>query len=141
MLMKYIIYNRKKKNGSPHRLPFLLSLSTIFCIFIITSQSFATSSVINAWFRLVPAENTLRVIPTCRSRKKIHIRYEIIATKSGESGQSQTRQGGEMLLLPGKKQALSQLQYDLGKDNQYRFSMRIFAPNSPVTEISTQYPR
>ena len=139
--MKHIIYNRKQKNGSPRRLPFFLSCLTVFHILIFPSQGFAATAAIDAWFRLVPEENTLLVIPTCRSKKKIRIRYEIIASKSGGSGQSQTRQGGEMLLLPGKAQTLSRLQFGLEKDDQYSFSMRIFAPNSPVTEITTQYPR
>ena len=119
---------------------FIFLFSTLSLISIPMSTEANNLNPIKAWFKFVPGDNSLLVLPMCRAGKDSNIYYEISALKIGPSGRSSNAQSGQLFLPSQQNVSLSRLQFGLTAGNHYQFTIRVLINSKLITTVTANYP-
>lgn len=62
----------------------------------------------------------------------LHLRYELLTSKQGQSGTSQNTQSGSVMLAPNRKTILSQITFNVIPADHYQVHLRLLDSNNHV---------
>jgi hypothetical protein len=80
------------------------------------------------------------VTPHVESQSARRLRYEVVSSKRGASGRSETRQAGEFDVACCKPVALSRLGFSLGPEEHCRVTVKLFADGKLIAETAAEFP-
>jgi hypothetical protein len=83
--------------------------------------------------------NTLSVIAWCSAERKGRFRYALITKKTGHAGNATTRQTGIFNLTTEIRAELCNLKYTIQPEDQFHFTLKIFADETVVAEINREF--
>lgn len=82
----------------------------------------------------------LTMAPHIRAPAGSALRYEMVAAKSGASGNTSTRQGGQVRVDDSQTAALSKVSLSLDPDSRCTVSIKVFEGATLVAEGAFTYP-
>lgn len=83
----------------------------------------------------------LTVVPVITAPAGSRLRYEMISTKQGHSGKSNTSQGGAIVVGADGSAALSTLRLGVSADDRYQITVKVFDGSKLVAEDALRYPQ
>lgn len=86
-------------------------------------------------------ENQLVLSPRIAARPGETLRYEIVATKVGRSGKSNTSQSGRVVVDASGSALLSTLRLGVVADDRCSIAVKVFDGQKLVAEQTLQYPQ
>ena len=83
----------------------------------------------------------LTVIPHVQAAAGAVLRYEIVSTKQGSAGKSDTRQSGKVAVGEAGSAKLSTLKLGVSPQDRYSISVKVFDGTKLVAEKVLNYPQ
>lgn len=85
--------------------------------------------------------NTLTVVPHIAAATGARLRYEVVSSKRGSAGKSNTTQSGSVSVGADGSAKLSTLSLSLGPKDKYVVTVKVFAGTRLVAEEVLRYPQ
>lgn len=96
---------------------------------------------VRAWIATEPTPQGVRVKPYVQATGgMLHLRYELLSTKHGVTGNSNSRQSGPVMVACCDPRLLAQLQLSVQPGEHYTLALRLFDNRSLVAEAQIIYP-
>lgn len=117
---------------------FMLRLLPILLIFA------AATALADEGYRLriaASAQHGVLTLTPYASGPAGKLRYEVRASKEGQSGKASSAQSGQVDLAAGRESALSTLSFELRSDNRYVVSVRLLKGDAVLAEAAFRYPQ
>jgi hypothetical protein len=86
-------------------------------------------------------DNKLTVAPRVAAPVGARLRYEMVSTKVGAAGKSNTSQSGRVVVDASGTAALSALKLGVGPQDRYSISVKVFEGQKLVAEQTLQHPQ
>jgi len=83
----------------------------------------------------------LIVVPVVAGPAGSRVRYEMVSSKQGPAGKSNTRQSGGVTVGADGSAKLSTLSLGVGADDRYLISVKVFDGGKLVAEDALRYPQ
>lgn len=84
---------------------------------------------------------TLNVAPIVSAPAGAKLRYEVTTTRTGRSGNSNSRQSGNVQVGDGGKASLSQVSVNVGPQDRYEVHVEVFEGERIVAAKTLRHPR
>ena len=92
------------------------------------------------WIETAVEDGRLLAVPRVQAGHDAHFDYELVSSKLGRAGSSDTRQSGSVRLAQGEDRSLTRLRLSVGTDDKYTLSLRVYEGGKLVGEDSVTYP-
>jgi thin aggregative fimbriae synthesis protein len=93
------------------------------------------------WLDTSTSGRTLIVVPHIVAPAAARLRYEIVSTKRGRSGKSDTRQSGTIAVDAQGSGTFAKLSLGVDADDRYTIAVKVYDGVKLVAEQSVDYPR
>ncbi len=119
-----------------------LLATTLLCAAHLYAEEIVTSEVeLKLWADVSSTGNIWTIVPHLRHPAGQQLRYEILASKKGRSGQSLTRQSGQVPSTDQGDFALATLSLGIPPDENCEVDVRVFDQNRQVADLKLTLPR
>ncbi|MEN8177690.1 MAG: curli-like amyloid fiber formation chaperone CsgH [Pseudomonadota bacterium] len=93
-----------------------------------------------AWLEKSYDGERLVVAAYVEAAHAVKLNYKLVSSKSGKSGNSNTKQAGSVTVADGETHRLMQLRLGVNKQDRYDLKLQVFEQGQLVAEDSLSYP-
>lgn len=113
---------------------------TLFSIVLALSSALASEPGYELILGAEMRGGTLTITPVLTAPANQRVRYDVVVTRSGRSGKSDSRQGGDVTVGANGTTALSQLSISVSEGDRYEVSVRVYDAARLVAERAFRHP-
>lgn len=107
---------------------------------LLSTAAAGGDSSVRAWIATEPTPQGVRVVPYAQAQEAHRLRYELISTKEGASGRSNSRQAGQVAVDCCEPKALVQLRLSVQPGERYTLTLKVFDNGTLVAEDRIIFP-
>jgi curli production protein len=96
---------------------------------------------LQVWLDTVPGTQPSVVVPYVQSRVDDTVHYRLSAVRQGRGGSSAIRQSGDVRLRANKPTALTRFSLSVGRQDQCRIELILYADGKPAGAYQFECPR
>jgi hypothetical protein len=112
----------------------------LFSMFIALSSALASDPGYELTLGTEMRGGTLTVAPVLTAPANKRLRYDVVVTRSGRSGNSDSRQGGNVTVGANGTAGLSQVSISVGEGDRYDVSVKVYDGARLVAEKTARQP-
>lgn len=110
-------------------------------LFTFGSSAMATQLSVRLWTEVTHEGDLWKVIPRVEAAAGSALRYEIVAKKTGHSGNSNTRQSGNLAVGSDGTGTLASLRIGVGAEDSCDIDVKVYAGSEVVANLTLRLPR
>src|SRR5688572_16231686 len=110
-------------------------------LFLAATTAKADEASYKLWVNSKVEGGTLTVAPRITAPAGAQLRYEVISSKQGSSGQSNSSQSGNVTAGPDGSAKLSTLSVSVGPQDKYVLTVKVFEGAKLVAEEVLRHPK
>ena len=114
--------------------------TALFSLFLTASAALANEPGYHLRVNSKLEAGTLTVAPQITAPAGAELRYEVISSKQGSSGKSNSSQSGNVTAGPDGSAKLSTLSVNVGPQDKYVLTVKVFEGGKLVAEEVLRYP-
>ena len=117
-------------------------MKALFCLLLATTST-AMANAPGYQLRLDSKVegSTLTVVPHIAAATGARLRYEVVSSKQGSAGKSNTSQSGTVTVGPDGSAKLSSLSLSAGPSDRYVITVKVYAGVELVAQETLRYPQ
>jgi hypothetical protein len=106
----------------------------------LVSVAHATAGDHRVWIEASLNDGLLMAQPRVEAGHDALLDYELISTKAGKAGRSNSSQAGSVRVTQGETRSLTHLRLSIAGDDKYILSLRVYENGRLVGEDSVTFP-
>jgi thin aggregative fimbriae synthesis protein len=120
----------------------MLARSILFWALLATSVTLmADETGYRLWLDTSTSGRMLTVVPHVAAPAAARLRYEIVSTKHGKSGQSSTTQSGNIAVGKDGSGTFAKLSLGVAPEDRYTIAVKVYDGPKLVAEQTLNYPQ
>lgn len=115
--------------------------SLVFSLLLLSASALANAPGYDLSLGAEARGGTLKVAPVVTAPAGAQLRYDVTTTRTGRSGNSNSRQSGNVTVGSEGKAALSQVAVSVGEQDRYEVRVEVYDGGRLVAAKTLQHPQ
>ena len=115
--------------------------SLAFSLLLLSASALANAPGYDLSLGAEARDGTLKVAPVVTAPAGTQLRYDVITTRTGRSGNSNSRQSGNVTVGSEGKASLSQVAVSVGEQDRYEVRVEVYDSGRLVASETLRHPR